>query len=231
MLLGGIEWALKQIQFGFRPGHKIADPIFILHIAIQAVFTRKFNIFFCFVDYQKAFDSVEHRLLWQKLADSGMSNKLLHLLQSMYGNASSALLLDGHISPVFPCKRGVRQGCNLNNLLFCLYVADLEQTLRNEQSGAVTLVHTRLPLLMFADDLVLLADNHIGLQRSLEIRAEYCYKWHIQVNLVKTKVVVFSRDRCPQNYSFSINESIFEITNEYKYLGCYYRVMEPTRKE
>ena len=121
--------------------------------------------------------------------------------------------------PLFFCKQGVRQGCNLSPLLFCLYVADLEQTLRNEQSGAVTLVHTRLPLLMFADDLVLLADNHIGLQRYLEILAEYCHKWHIQVNFVKTKVVVFSRDRCPQNYSFSINESILEITNEYKYSG------------
>ena len=99
---------LNESQFGFRPGHKNADPIFILHIAIQAGFTRKFNIhvFACFVDFQKAFDSVEYRLLWQKLADSGMSNKLLHLLQSMYGNASSALLLNGHISPVFLQARG-----------------------------------------------------------------------------------------------------------------------------
>ena len=136
----------------------------------------------------------------------------------MYGNASSALLLNGRISPVFPCKRGVRQGCNLSPLLFCLYVVDLEQTLRNEQSGAVTLVHTRLPLLMFADDLVLLADSHTGLQRSLDILAEYCHKWHIDIQ-EKTKVVVFSRSRYPQNYSFSINESILEITNEYKYLG------------
>ena len=99
------------------------------------------------------------------LSDSGISNELLHLLQSMYGNASSALLLNGRISPVFPCKRGVRQGRNLSPLLFCLYVADLEQTLRNEQSDVVTLVHTRLTLLMFADDLVLLADSHTGLQR------------------------------------------------------------------
>ena len=190
---------LNESQFGFRPGHKIADPIFILHIAIHAGFTQKFNIFACFVEFQKTFDSVEHCLLWQKLSDSAISNKLLHLLQSMYGNASSALLLNGHISPVFPCKRRVRQGCNLNPLLFCLYVADLEQTLKNEQSGAVTLVHTRLPLLIFADDLVLLADNHIGLLRSLEILVKYCHKWHIHVNLVKTKVVMFSRDRCPQN--------------------------------
>ena len=210
---------LNESQFGFRPGHKTADPIFILHTAIQAGFTRKSHTFACFVDFQKAFDSVEHRLLWQKLADSGISNKLLHLLQSMYGNASSALLLNGHISPVFPCKRGVRQGCNLSPLLFCLYVADLEQTLRNEQSGAVTLVHTRLPLLMFADDLVLLADSNTGLQRSLDILAEYCQKWHIKVNQEKTKVVVFSRSRYPQNYSFSIDESILGITNEYKYLG------------
>ena len=52
---------------------------------------RLVYIIACFVDFQKAFDSVEHCLLWQKLADSGISDKLLHLLQSMYGNASSAL--------------------------------------------------------------------------------------------------------------------------------------------
>ena len=94
---------------------------------------------------------------------------------------------------------------------------DLEQTLKSKHSGNVTLIHTKLPLLLFADDLVLLADNHTGLQKSLDILAEYCQKWHIQVNFVKTKVLVFSRSRSPgpQNYTFAINQSIVETTNEY----------------
>ena len=212
---------LNESQFGFRPGHKTTDPIFILHSAIQAGFTRKTATFACFVDFQKAFDSVEHQLLWQKLARLGVSNKFLRLLQSMYGDASSAVSLNDQISPVFPCKRGVRQGCNLSPLLFCIFIADLEQTLKSKHSGNLTLIHTKLPLLLFADDLVLLADNHTGLQKSLDILAEYCQKWHIQVNFVKTKVLVFSRSRSPgpQNYTFAINQSIVETTNEYKYLG------------
>ena len=115
-----LHWAetndlLNEAQFGFRPNRQTTDAIFI-----QDYKRRHKPVYACFVDFARAFDSVEHTLLWKKLARMGLSSKILHILQDMYLKATSRVRINGALTNPFSCDRGVRQGCNLSRYLFCL---------------------------------------------------------------------------------------------------------------
>ena len=74
----------------------------------------------------------------------------------------------------FQCQNGVRQGCPLSPLLFSLFISDLEDSLKTKSSGRIKIGDQEVSIIMFADDLVLLADSSEGLQQSLSVLQEYC---------------------------------------------------------
>ena len=168
------EGLVSEAQFGFRT----TDAIFILNTAIQSRKKRGKQLYTCFVYFSKAFDTVDHRLLWSKLASYGLSSTMLNILQSVYGQASSRVTLN---SEEFLYRNGVRQGCNLSSLLFNLFIHDLEKYLVENNSGSIEINSTNLHLLLFADDLVLLADTPAGLQKSIQILGDYCSKWNLRL--------------------------------------------------
>ena len=218
-----LHWAetkdlLNEAQFGFRPNRRTTDAIFILTTAIQDYKRRHKPVYACFVDFARAFDSVEHTLLWKKLARMGLSNKILHILQDMYLKATSRVKVNGALTNPFSCDIGVRQGCNLSPLLFILFVSDLETHLKTNGAGSISVSNSRVSLLMFADDVVLLAETQEGLQTSLHLLNQYCLTSALSVNTEKTKVVIFNKQRgCSPD--FRINMKEIQVLSDYKYLG------------
>ena len=79
-------------------------------------------------------------------------------------------------------------------------------------------VWLKLLILLYADDTVIFSTNQHDLQNNLNIFNDYCKIWHLNINVNKTKVVVF-RARSLQNYSFKIGTQSLEVTNKYHYLG------------
>ena len=129
------EWAerteiLPESQFGFRKNRRTTDCIFILNALIEQAKISKINLFICFVDFRKAFDSVDHSSLWNRLISLGISQQMLQILHSMYSKAASRIKVSGNQCTVaFPCQKGVRQGCALSLLLFSLYIGQLQSVL------------------------------------------------------------------------------------------------------
>ena len=107
----------------------------------------------------------------------------------MYSNATAVMKLESSVSTPFPCRRGVRQGCNLSPLLFSLFISDLEDTLNPSGAEGVDLGNAKLRLLLFADDLVIVAHSPEDLQTSLDELSEYCAKWDLLTNSSKTEVI------------------------------------------
>ena len=167
----------------------------------------------------KAFDSINHDLLWFKLSTIGLSTKMLEILQHMYSNARSVVSYDGYTSREFECQKGVRQGCPLSPLLFSLFVSDLEDTLKSTSSGKIRIGEQDITIVMFADDLVLLADSSDGLRQSLSVLQDYCRTWHLTINAEKTKVMICSNVSPSAHFSFYINDTEIEITPSINYLG------------
>ena len=93
----------------------------------------------------------------------------------------------------------------------------LEGFLESHSSGSCILNNCRLCLMMFVDDIVLLADSATGLQESINRLEEFCRNWDLSINIEKTKVVIFNKPTCGSQ--FYIYNSPLKQVKEYKYLG------------
>ena len=119
---------------------------------------------------------------------------------------------------------GVRQGDPLSPTLFGLLIELLDQyvssAIGQQWQGKVPgLEGIPLPLLLYADDLVLIASDPHTLQQQLDALADFCAHWDMSVNLVKTKIVVFSQQRT-QQHSWHLRQQPIEQVDSYKYLGA-----------
>ena len=75
---------IGQEQAGFRKGHSTTDHIFSLHCLIDLYLHKKKRLYCAFVDFRKAFDSVQHSLLWEKLLNMNVCGKVLNIIRDMY---------------------------------------------------------------------------------------------------------------------------------------------------
>ena len=100
---------LTDAQFGFKPGYGTTDAIFTSHCYIER-FTKKKKLYCCFVDYRKAFDSVNKHNLLFKLARSGIIGKLYGIIKSMYDSLKSSVKFQCQFSQFIDCNVGLMQG-------------------------------------------------------------------------------------------------------------------------
>ena len=111
---------LPDIQAGFRKGRGTRDQIANSCWIIKKA--RKFqkNIYFCFIDYAKAFDCVNHNKLWKFLKEMGIPDHLTCLLRNLYAGQEAAVRTGLGTTDCFQIGKGVRQGCILSPCLFNL---------------------------------------------------------------------------------------------------------------
>ena len=135
------------------------------------------NTFICFIDYQKAFDSVDRNLLLYKLANIGVTGKMYNAISSLYLNPKSRVILQQYSTEYFDCPMGVKQGDCLSPTLFAIFINDLANEiidtdigveLRSEDiSGNVEI--TILNILLYADDIALITENELDMQSLLDV--------------------------------------------------------------
>ena len=148
----------------------------------------------------------------------------------MYQNVKSCVSLLGTESAFFGSFSGVRQGENLSPVLFSLYLNDLQRVLeKKKQDCGITFnygnreiqVILKLFILLYADDTVVLGNSERDLQITLDEFYNYCKTWKLNINLSKTKVVIFGAKKT-ENFNFKLGNETFEIIDRYKYLGIYF---------
>jgi hypothetical protein len=181
-----------EAQYGFRKGRGTVDNVFILHSIINDYLQNGKRVYALFIDFQKAFDYVVFDNLWFKLIQFGIRGKMFNIIHSMYQNVKNSVLLNGHISNVFTGSIGVRQGDCLSPFLFSMYINDLEQDLLSVYNG-IKVKNTKIPLLLYADDAVILAESKEDLQRAINKLYTYCEFWKLKLNTDKSKVIIFKK--------------------------------------
>ena len=119
----------------------------------------KKNIYFCFIDYAKAFDCVDHKKLWKILKEMGLPDHLTWLLRNLYAG-QEATVRTGHGTDWFHIGKGVRQGCILSPCLFNVYA---EYIMRNaeldEAQAGIKIARRNIHNLRYADDTTLMAES------------------------------------------------------------------------
>ena len=98
-----------------------ADQIANIHWIIEKAREFQKNIYFCFIDYDKAFDCVDHKKLWKILQEMGIPDHLTCLLRNMYTHQEATVRTGHGTTDWFQIGKGVRQGCILSPCLFNLY--------------------------------------------------------------------------------------------------------------
>ena len=136
----------------------------------------------------------------------------------MYSMVKTKVFSNGTKSEPFPSSLGVRQGECLSPFLFSMYLNDLEYELTIPNAG-IDIGHMRLMLLMYADDVVLFANNAQSLQDEIDLLYKYCEKWKLRINVNKTKVCVFRKGTRLPRAQWKYGEVTLNVTNKIPYLG------------
>ena len=159
---------ITDAQFGFKPGYGTTDAIFSLHTVISKVLSSNKKLYCCFVDYRKAFDSVNRYKLLFTLARSGITGKLYGIIKSMYESLKTSVKFQCQFSQFFDCNVGLMQGEAMSPFLFSTYINDFENELIKDLCEHIYLQDISLFLLMYADDTVLLSETAGGLQKMID---------------------------------------------------------------
>ena len=214
---------LSRSQIGFLPKHQTSDHIYTLHTLIQHHVHRKHKgkVFACFVDLKKAFDTIWHNGLFLQLLQYGIGGKIYDLIKSKYSDNQCCVKIGNNRTEFFKQGKGVHQGCNLSPTLFNIYINKLATLLEQSPSPGLDLQGTEIKFLMYADDLVLLSPTEHGLQQNLSLLETFCQNWAVDINLDKTKVMVFQKKARLQEskHVFRIRGTTLQHTMEYNYLG------------
>src|ERR1700761_6144633 len=122
VILSRIQHTTKQElpdeQAGFRPGRGTRDQITNLRVLMAKLLEHNQPLYMCFIDFQKAFDSVQHEKLWWAMLDMGYPPHLVNLLANLYKSQRASVRIAGVMSEWFSIRKGVRQGFVLSPYLF-----------------------------------------------------------------------------------------------------------------
>ena len=110
-----------HVQAGFRKGRGTRDQIANIHWIMEKARESQKNIYFCFIDYAKAFDCVDHNKLWKILKEMGIPDHLTCLLRNLYVGQEATVRTGHGTTDWFQIGKGVHQGCILSPCLFNLY--------------------------------------------------------------------------------------------------------------
>ena len=126
------------------------------------------NIYFCFIDYAKAFDCVGHNKLWEILKEMGIPNHLICHLRNLYAGQESTVRTGHETTEWFQIGKGVHQGCILSPCLFNLYAEYIMwNTGPAEAQAGITIAGRNIDNLRYADDTTLMAESEEELKSLL----------------------------------------------------------------
>ena len=142
----------------------------------------------------KAYDKVRRNGLWYKLWKAGIRGKMWRVLKNIYNKVESSVLLGDNRTEFFEIEVGLRQGCILSPLLFNIFINDLKDVVTKLGKG-VRFGNSRISMLFFADDIVLLAESREDLEAMLQVVFEYSLKWRLKFNYDKCNVIRFDNQQ------------------------------------
>ena len=206
-------------QNGFRRDRSCTDHIFSFTSILRNRMASNLPTYACFIDMQKAFDWVDRDLLFYKLLQNNIDGRMYKAIKGLYSNPVAKIKINEAYTDWFDTTSGVKQGDSLSPTLFGIYINDLVAELNSYDLG-VKLGDIKISILLFANNIVLINDSDINLQKMLNVVNNWCHKWRLTVNKDKTKIVHFRKPQQPRNqYGFKYGSDILEIVDKYKYLG------------
>ena len=209
---------LFQFQFGFREKYSSEMVIITLMDRIINALERGHFMVDIFLDFSKAFDTVNHQILLDKLYKYGIRGPAHKWVTHYLQDREQYCYLNGHTSTKLTIKCGVPQGSILGTLLFLVYINDLSK------------LSTIMSALLFADDsnLFVSGPSLTTLENIINAEMPKLVTWltanHLSLNIGKTHLMVFGKKKnyTTDDINVKINNQSLEVVPNSKYLWCHY---------
>ena len=163
-----VNYELPDVQASFRKGRGTRDQIANILWIIKKAREFQKKIYFCFIDYARAFDCIDHNKLWKILKEMGIPDHLTCLLRNLYADQEATVRTGHGTTDWFQIEKGVHQGCILSPCLFNLYA---EYIMRNtgleEAQVGIIIARRNINNLRYADDTTLMAESEEELKNLL----------------------------------------------------------------
>ena len=151
---------LPDVQAGFRKGTGTRDQTANIRWTIEKAREFEKNIYFCFVDYAKAFDCVDHKKLWKIMKEMGIPDHLTCLLRNLYAGQEATVRTRHGTTDWFQIGKGVHQGCKLSSCLFNLYAEYIMRNARlDEAQAGIKIAGRTINNLRYTNETILMAEG------------------------------------------------------------------------
>ena len=200
-------------QAGFRQGFSTTDHLQTINQILEKVQEFNLQLYVAFIDFTKAFDTVEHRKILNALKNQGINKKYIRMLELIYSK-SIAKVKTEYEGETFHLNRGVRQGDPISPKLFNCLLEDVFRHLNWSEDAGIKIHGKCLTNLRFADDIVLFATSASKLENMVRELSLQSVKAGLHINFQKTKIMT-NRIEIP----VSIDGVEIQYVQEYIYLG------------
>lgn len=200
-------------QYGFRKNRSTEDAVTNMVTDVQEALDHGKIASGIFIDLKKAFDTVNHKLLADKLFAAGIRGKTLECIRSYLENRRQYVNINGKNSDQREQKTGVPQGSVLGPLLFIIYINDIH---RCTLKGKLTLFADDTSMLYISDNLEMLFKE---MQKDLVILAEWLRVNKLSLNTEKTKYMILNKDKINHNRKLHIKGKEIKETDQVTFLG------------
>ena len=204
---------LAEEQYGFRDNCSTASALLDLVETISSSLDKGKHGIGAFIDLKKAFDTVNHEILLEKIKTYGIRGKALDLLQSYLSNRKQYVVYNEKVSKYQTIKCGVPQGSILGPTLFLLYINDIKN------------ISNLLKFIIFADDTNIYYSNEDikVVEKTMNEELIKLVSWFkankLTLNVEKTNFIIFSKKRIRNRMSITIENKTIKEVNETKFLG------------
>ena len=206
-------------QIGFMKECRTSDHVFLLQTIIEKV-VKKSNqkLFAVFIDFKKAYDTVNRKILFKRLNDIGIDGFMFKNIREMYKRTEYLIKYEsGHLDAI-SSNMGLKQGCPLSPMLFNLYIDDIAKIF-DEHCEPITLQEQKISHFLYADDLVIISRSGEGLQNAIDKLYDFAERKQLSIHIKKSKSMIFNKTGKLIGRKFNIRGKELEPVKSFCYLG------------
>lgn len=203
---------IEETQSGFMPGRHITNNIRLVLDIIDYPDLIYDNGYILFLDFRKAFDTVEHPFIFQSLKKFGFGRHFTTAIKTLYRNSNCSIKLTNGTSPRFDLSRGLRQGCPASPYLFLIVAQLLAEHIKSGPVKGISLVNRNLVITQLADDTTLFLQDDTQVPIALEAIKIFSKASGLYLNINKCELMAIKE--CSKSTLHGI-----PIKNEVTYLG------------
>ena len=210
---------ISMNQIGFIKGCRTADHIYLLKTLITKYTKNRGRLYAAFIDFKKAYDTVNRDTLLRNLREYGINGKMWENIKSIYKSVTYSIKIKNKVMDPISSNLGLKQGCPLSPLLFNLYVNSITQYLQPSAEDNITIHDQKITHFMYADDLVMVGASKNSLQRKLDRLSEFAETKDLTINTKKSQVMIFNTSGKLLKDELTIKGQKLDVVSKYTYLG------------